>query len=51
MDPIETRLYISSEDALLNILDQVKRFEKTGAKILVGGKELQKLALITKLQF
>lgn len=29
---------LSSEDALVNILDQVKRFEKAGAKILVGGK-------------
>ncbi|TDE02639.1 NAD-dependent succinate-semialdehyde dehydrogenase [Flavobacterium hiemivividum] len=29
---------LSSEEALINILDQVKRFEKAGAKILVGGK-------------
>lgn len=28
---------LSSEEALLNILEQVKRFEKAGAKILVGG--------------
>jgi succinate-semialdehyde dehydrogenase/glutarate-semialdehyde dehydrogenase len=32
------RLGHSSEEAL-NILDQVERFEKAGAKILVGGKE------------
>ncbi|HSM63301.1 MAG TPA: aldehyde dehydrogenase family protein, partial [Gillisia sp.] len=29
---------LSSEDALLNILDQIKRFEKAGAKVLIGGK-------------
>ena len=38
MDP-ETQVGpLSSEDALLNILDQVKRFEKAGAKVLIGGK-------------
>lgn len=38
MDP-ETQLGpLSSEDALLNILDQIKRFEKAGAKVLIGGK-------------
>jgi succinate-semialdehyde dehydrogenase/glutarate-semialdehyde dehydrogenase len=33
------RLPLSSEEALIDILDQVERFEKAGAKILVGGKE------------
>jgi len=38
MDP-ETQVGpLSNEDALLNILDQVKRFEKAGAKVLIGGK-------------
>lgn len=40
-DPMDTNTQIgplSSEDALVNILDQVSRFEKAGAKILIGGK-------------
>jgi acyl-CoA reductase-like NAD-dependent aldehyde dehydrogenase len=38
MDP-ETQIGpLSSEDALIDILDQVKRFEKAGATVLVGGK-------------
>jgi succinate-semialdehyde dehydrogenase/glutarate-semialdehyde dehydrogenase len=31
---------LSSEEALIDILDQVERFEKAGAKILVGGKSV-----------
>jgi acyl-CoA reductase-like NAD-dependent aldehyde dehydrogenase len=38
MDPATEVGPLSSEEALLNILDQVKRFEKAGAKVLVGGK-------------
>jgi succinate-semialdehyde dehydrogenase/glutarate-semialdehyde dehydrogenase len=34
---------LSSEEALINILDQVERFEKAGAKILVGGKRALKM--------
>ncbi|MFT5713749.1 MAG: acyl-CoA reductase-like NAD-dependent aldehyde dehydrogenase, partial [Flavobacterium sp.] len=38
MDP-ETQIGpLSSEGALIDILDQVKRFEKAGATVLVGGK-------------
>ncbi|WP_016989072.1 NAD-dependent succinate-semialdehyde dehydrogenase [Flavobacterium sp. ACAM 123] len=38
MDPDTQVGPLSSEEALINILDQVQRFEKAGAKILVGGK-------------
>ncbi|MBG6111634.1 succinate-semialdehyde dehydrogenase/glutarate-semialdehyde dehydrogenase [Flavobacterium sp. CG_23.5] len=38
MDPNTQVGPLSSEEALVNILEQVKRFEKAGAKILVGGK-------------
>ena len=38
MDPNTQVGPLSSEEALINILDQVERFEKAGAKILVGGK-------------
>ena len=38
MDPTTQVGPLSSEEALVNILDQVKRFEKAGATILVGGK-------------
>jgi succinate-semialdehyde dehydrogenase/glutarate-semialdehyde dehydrogenase len=38
MDPNTQVGPLSSEEALDNILDQVKRFENAGAKILVGGK-------------
>jgi acyl-CoA reductase-like NAD-dependent aldehyde dehydrogenase len=38
MDPDTQVGPLSSEEALINILDQVERFEKAGAKILVGGK-------------
>lgn len=38
MDPETEVGPLSSEEGLLNILDQVKRFEKAGAKVLVGGK-------------
>jgi succinate-semialdehyde dehydrogenase/glutarate-semialdehyde dehydrogenase len=41
MDP-ETQVGpLSSEDALQNLLDQVKRFEKAGATIATGGKRAQ----------
>jgi succinate-semialdehyde dehydrogenase/glutarate-semialdehyde dehydrogenase len=39
MDPNTQVGPLSSEEALIDILDQVERFEKAGAKILVGGKE------------
>jgi succinate-semialdehyde dehydrogenase/glutarate-semialdehyde dehydrogenase len=39
MDP-NTGWTLSSEEALIDILDQVERFEKAGAKILVGGKSV-----------
>jgi succinate-semialdehyde dehydrogenase/glutarate-semialdehyde dehydrogenase len=38
MDPNTQVGPLSSEEALIDILDQVERFEKA-AKILVGGKE------------
>jgi len=38
MDPETEVGPLSNEEALLNILDQVKRFEKAGAKVVVGGK-------------
>jgi succinate-semialdehyde dehydrogenase/glutarate-semialdehyde dehydrogenase len=45
MDP-ETQVGpLSSEEALQDILDQVKRFEKAG-KIATGGKRALKKALI-----
>lgn len=40
-DPMDSNTQVgplSSEEALVNILDQVKRFEEAGAKVLVGGK-------------
>jgi succinate-semialdehyde dehydrogenase/glutarate-semialdehyde dehydrogenase len=40
---------LSSEEALIDILDQVERFEKAGAKILVGGKERLILVLLCNL--
>ncbi|CAM2947344.1 NAD-dependent succinate-semialdehyde dehydrogenase [Flavobacterium frigoris] len=38
MDPNTQVGPLSSEGALVNLLDQVKRFEKAGAKVVVGGK-------------
>ncbi|MCW2119168.1 NAD-dependent succinate-semialdehyde dehydrogenase [Flavobacterium sp. 7A] len=40
-DPMDTNTQVgplSSEEALQNLLDQVERFEKAGAKVAIGGK-------------
>jgi succinate-semialdehyde dehydrogenase/glutarate-semialdehyde dehydrogenase len=49
MDPNTQVGPLSSEEALIDILDQVERFEKAGAKILVGGKERLILVLLCNL--